>query len=296
MTQEITLLDGGMGQELIRRSPDPVTPLWGTTVLRDHPDLVRQLHLDFIDAGAEIIALNAYTLTQRRMARDGDPALFEPLHAAACRIAKEAAAQSGRAVKIAGSLPPLNGSYHPDSTPEVEEARAEYAEIIKLQSAAADFFIAETMSSIKEAQGAIEGAGDTGKTLWVAFTTFDEDGTKLRSGEPLAEAVAMAASYDHVEALLVNCARPEAVAASLPLLAKGGVPYGAYANGFTKIAAAYTPGSAVDKLETRTDLDPNAYADFAEIWAQAGATIIGGCCEVGPAHIAELARRFGKLA
>ncbi|MDG1102195.1 MAG: homocysteine S-methyltransferase family protein, partial [Ascidiaceihabitans sp.] len=85
----------------------------------------------------------------------------------------------------------------------------------------------------------------------------------------------------------------EAVDTAVPILAKSGRLVGAYANGFTGIAANFNKvGATVDMLSARRDLDPNAYADFADGWAAHGATIIGGCCEVGPAHIAELSRRL----
>lgn len=70
-------------------------------------------------------------------------------------------------------------------------------------------------------------------------------------------------------------------------------PFGAYANVFTEITQSFVQvGATVRELSARTDLTPEAYAAFAEDWAQIGATIIGGCCEVGPAHIAELVRRL----
>jgi S-methylmethionine-dependent homocysteine/selenocysteine methylase len=74
-------------------------------------------------------------------------------------------------------------------------------------------------------------------------------------------------------------------------LAARNLTFGAYANGFTSITALQ-PGGTVDSLKARTDLGPSAYADFAQSWAELGATIIGGCCEVGPAHIAELRTRL----
>ena len=70
-------------------------------------------------------------------------------------------------------------------------------------------------------------------------------------------------------------------------------PFGAYANGFTEITQSFVQvGATVQDLSARTDLTPHAYAAFAEDWAKMGVTIIGGCCEVGPAHIAELVRRL----
>jgi S-methylmethionine-dependent homocysteine/selenocysteine methylase len=96
-----------------------------------------------------------------------------------------------------------------------------------------------------------------------------------------------------IEALLVNCSAPEAVNQTIPLLTNQGVPVGGYANGFVKITKDFMKkGATVDVLEKRPNLGPDVYADFADGWIKDGATIVGGCCEVGPAHIKELARRF----
>ncbi|MEM6618156.1 MAG: homocysteine S-methyltransferase family protein, partial [Pseudomonadota bacterium] len=116
------------------------------------------------------------------------------------------------------------------------------------------------------------------------------DGTKLRSGEPLEKVLDCS---DEADALLINCATPEAVTVAVNVIKDCGKPFGAYANGFTEITQSFVQvGATVQELSTRTDLTPEAYADFAEDWVRIGATIIGGCCEVGPAHIAELVRRL----
>jgi S-methylmethionine-dependent homocysteine/selenocysteine methylase len=281
-----------MGQELIRRSPDDVTWLWGAVVMRDHPHLVQGLHEDFLRAGARVLTLNTYSLTRPRLALKDADELFEPMQRAAGELAVAALDGTGADAILAGGLPPLVGSYSPDSVLPVEEAARHFAEIVAHQADYVDLFICETMSSIQEAQGALAGAATAGKPIWLAFTTTDEDGTILRSGETLADAVEAVRDAPHLAAILVNCARPEAAAESMPILATGGLPFGAYANGFTKIVSSYKPGSTVSELETRTDLTPEAYADFAMAWVEAGATIIGGCCEVGPAHIAHIAQRL----
>jgi len=289
---DIVLLDGGMGQELIRRSPDEVTWLWGATVMRDHPHLVQGLHEDFLRAGARVLTLNTYSLTRPRLALKKADELFEPMLAQAGALAVAAVDALGADVAIAGSLPPLVGSYHPDTVLPVDEAARHFAEIAAHQADYVDYFIGETMSSIKEAQGMLKGAATANKPLWLALTTDDEDGTRLRSGEPLAEAVDAVKGAPNLAAILINCTRPEAVDQGIDLLAAGGLPYGAFANGFTHINTDYVPGSTVTALGTRTDLGPDAYADFAMGWVEQGATIIGGCCEVGPAHIATLAQRL----
>ncbi|TIS38957.1 MAG: homocysteine S-methyltransferase, partial [Mesorhizobium sp.] len=126
--------------------------------------------------------------------------------------------------------------------------------------------------------------------VWVSWTIADHGTPRLRSGESIA-AAASALGDLPVAARLLNCCRPEAIAAALPeLLALGG-PVGAYANGFTSVEAL-KHGGTVDVLHARHDLDPNAYADQAMGWVETGASIVGGCCEVGPAHIAALRDRL----
>ena len=95
------------------------------------------------------------------------------------------------------------------------------------------------------------------------------------------------------EAVLVNCSAPEAIPAALDVLAQAGKPYGAYANGFEQITEAFLGKKpTVDALSKRRDFTPEVYADHAMSWVEHGATIIGGCCEVSPAHIAEIAVRL----
>ena len=93
--------------------------------------------------------------------------------------------------------------------------------------------------------------------------------------------------------MVIHCSKPEAVSQALPVLAQAGCPFGAYANGFTAIDAL-EPGGVVDVLEARNDLNPDQYALFAAQWLDMGATIIGGCCEVGPAHISALHRLINE--
>ena len=130
--------------------------------------------------------------------------------------------------------------------------------------------------------------------MWLSVTVDDENGRLLRSGEPLEEIVALADKYP-LEAILINCSVPEAIVQSMEIYSNSKIPFGAYANGFTNISDAFKEINAtVDKLDARTDLNPEKYANFADQWVNAGATLIGGCCEVGPAHIDLLRDRFSS--
>jgi len=290
---KITILDGGMGQELIRRYGEPPTPLWATHVMMNQPELVEAVHVDFFSAGAQVATTNTYAIHRDRLQRQ-DAALenqFDALHLKACDIASKARDKSGGGGQIAGSLGPLGFSYRPDLSFPPEEAAEVYAEIVKIHEPNVDFHLIETASSVEHAKGAMMGASVSSKPIWLGITVSDEDGTKLRSGEDVKDIKAVIDEHKP-DALLINCATPEAVSQSMPLLSDVEIPFGAYANGFTFISSDFTKSETVDALEARDDLGPVRYADFCQQWVDHGATIIGGCCEVGPEHIAALSRRF----
>lgn len=290
--RDITLLDGGMGQELLRTADGEPTPLWSAQVMIDQPELVRDLHGRFIDAGADVITVNAYSATRCRLGPAGREADYERLQNLSCELAIEA--RGDRAdVLIAGCLSPYGWSYRPDITLPLDELTARFAETAALQAPFVDLIICETMGSIHEATAACAGAAATGKPVWVSWSLLDDDTVRLRSEEPLTDAIA-ALSDVRPAALLANCSVPEAITAAMPTLAGSPVPFGAYANGFTHIASDFGPGTTTTLLGRRSDLVPSAYAEVAMTWIEQGATIVGGCCEIGPEHITELARRLGR--
>ena len=283
----ITILDGGVGQELMARSAEEPTPLWATKVLLEEAEVVRAVHDDFFTAGAMVATTNTYAVHHDRLIPAGLDAQFEPLHRKACEIAcaSRDAAGGGR---IAGAIGPLIGSYQTGPAPL--DAVERIAEICRIQAPYVDHFLIETVSALDHVRVALAGARGHGRPVWLSMSVDDYDGTKLRSGEHLEGVMDC---IDHADALLVNCATPEAVTAAVDVIKGCEKPFGAYANGFTGITRSFVQvGATVRELSTRTDLTPEAYAEFAEAWAEMGATIIGGCCEVGPAHIAEIVRRL----
>ena len=283
----ITILDGGIGQELIARSAAEPTPLWATKVLLEEPDLVRAVHDDFFAAGAMVATTNSYAIHHDRLipARLDDQ--FDALHRAACEIACASRDASGGG-RVAGVIGPLIGSYQTGPLPQDAEER--FAEVCRIHAPYVDHFLIETVSALEHVRTSLAGVSRHGKPVWLSVSVDDYDGTKLRSGEPLE---AVMDCIDEADALLVNCATPEAVTVAVDVIKSCEKPFGAYANGFTEITKSFVQvGATVRELSTRTDLTPEAYAAFAEDWAAMGATIIGGCCEVGPAHIAEIARRL----
>ncbi|MEZ7813248.1 MAG: S-methylmethionine-dependent homocysteine/selenocysteine methylase [Paracoccaceae bacterium] len=289
---KIALLDGGMGQELLGRSQDNPSPLWATQVMLDHPDLVREIHLDYYQSGATIATTNTYALHHDRLIPQGQDNLFLALYAHALGQASEARAAhaSGR---IAGSIGPLVVSYGANVVAPVEETAPKYAEIANLLAPHVDFLLIETMAGLLQAEGALKGASEAGLPVWVSFTVDDTDGTRLRSGENVVEIERLVETY-RPAALLANCSLPEVMSQALDCLSKFDLPFGAYANGFTHIPDSFKiQGATAEHLTRRNDLNPEKYAQFAMDWVAQGATIVGGCCEVGPAHIRELAKCLG---
>ncbi|WP_299348639.1 homocysteine S-methyltransferase family protein [uncultured Shimia sp.] len=289
---KITLLDGSIGQELVKRSGDRATPLWSTSVMIDHPDLVREVHDAYFKAGATVATTNTYAVLRDRLSRLADIAdKIEELTDTAATAAKSAR-QSHGSGRVAGSLGPLMASYRPDICPPPAEAEQRYEEPVRLLSPHVDILLIETMSSVDQSEGALRAAVKSDKPVWLAVSVDDDDGTRLRSGEPVGDLGPLVAKYNPA-AVLVNCSRPEAVQAALEIIKDFGKPFGAYANGFTRISAGFLEDApTVDALEQRSDLDPAAYAEFVMGWVDQGATIVGGCCEVGPDHISELSKRL----
>ena len=276
-----------MGQELVHRSGDRPTPLWSTQVMVDHPGIVRAVHGDYFDAGSTIATTNSYAVHHDRLA--GTPLEGQLDALIGLSLAEAQAARSAHGSgRIAGSIGPLIASYRPDIHPAHDVAVPLYAEVAKGLAKGCDILICETVASVAHARAVLEGAKQTGLPVWLSLTVDDADGTRLRSGEALADVLAVA---DAADAILINCSVPEAIPAALDVLAQGDKPFGAYANGFTRITAAFLETKpTVDALSARQDLGPEAYAAHAMGWIGQGATIVGGCCEVGPAHITELAR------
>lgn len=288
---DIVLLDGGMGQELVARSGDKPTPLWATQVMIDHPGLVGAIHADYFAAGASVATTNSYAIHHDRLAGFGKDHLFAGLHAQALAEAKAARAAHGSG-RIAGSLGPLGASYRADVLPEHDKAVALYREVATILAPGVDLLLAETVASLAQARAVLEGAGGAGRPVWLSVTLDDEDGARLRSGEAVADLGPILAAGG-AQAVLANCSAPEAMEAALTIFRTFGLPYGAYANGFQQITKEFLRDNpTVDLLEARPELTPARYADFALHWVGMGATIIGGCCETTPAHIAEIARRL----
>lgn len=280
-----------MGRELRFRGVEILDTIWAANGLLTAPDVVRQVHLDFITAGGDVITTNTYGLIRAGLAKEGLENRFAELNELACILALEAREASGRSVLIAGSLPPLRGSYRPDLIGKFEDILPLYREQAEILASYVDLFICETMSSGAEGKAAAHAACRTGKPVWVAWTLHEDRSGRLRSGETISQAYAALGDLP-VSGVLANCCAPESITSAIPELVETGLQYkGGYANTFQPVPQDWKIDG--DKqtdgmLDLRPDLDPDRYAAHAAEWLKKGATVVGGCCGTRPAHIARL--------
>lgn len=288
----LRLLDGGMGRELQRIGAPFRQPEWSALALIEAPDYVLQTHQAFIAAGARIITTNSYAVVPFHI---GDKHFAEQgrsLAERAGQLARQATSASTEPVTVAGSLPPALGSYRPDLFDHQRSVAIHQALITGLR-AYVDVWLAETQSSIAEVRAVVEALDAEPKPLWVSFTLLDEAGgrPRLRSTEAVADAVRVAAELG-AKAVLFNCSQPEVMAAALAeardVIQSLGqtIELGVYANAFPPVSTEAKANSTL--LEIRRDLGPESYLHWSRAWVAAGASIVGGCCGIGPEHIAKL--------
>jgi homocysteine S-methyltransferase len=291
MNKDITLLDGSIGQEILKRSGDKATPLWSTKVMMDKPTIVDDVHRSYFKSGATVATTNTYPVHYDRLKRVGLEDDRFKLWDIAVNSALSAREKHGYG-KVAASIGPLIASYRPDICPPAAEAEKIYDEMISHLSLKTDIILIETMCSIDQAEGALRASEKIKKPVWIGFSVDDFDGSKLRSGENLKDIVSILEKFT-IEAVLINCSRPEVVTTAVEIVSSFNKKFGAYANAFTKISSGFLEDApTVDALEERKDLNPQNYLKFVMEWVELGASIVGGCCEVGPEHIKLIANKL----
>ncbi len=290
MTEKITIMDGGMGRLLKEMGAPFKQPEWSALALMEAPDCVEKAHQQYIDAGAQIIITNSYAVVPFHIGPEKFDREGRELIKLAAQIARQTADKAQQKITVAGSIPPAFGSYRPDFYIE-EQADAIYLPLIEEQAPYIDVFLAETVSSTREVEKIGTLLKGKEKPFWLSYTLRDRDGREmspqLRSQEPIEKAVETALR-NNIDCLLFNCSQPEEIAPVLEIIQSMdiGIPYGAYANAFEPVRHNQQANSGTAFV--REDTTPDIYLDFARKWQSLGASIIGGCCGIGPAHIKEL--------
>ncbi|PJG85545.1 homocysteine S-methyltransferase family protein [Conservatibacter flavescens] len=292
------ILDGGMGRELARRGAPFQQPEWSALALIEQPSAIEEVHSAFIQSGADVITTNSYAVVPFHIGEQRFALKGRDLADLAGRLAKSAVKNSQKQVRIAGSLPPLFGSYRPDLIQQ-ERVKELAQPIIEGLAPYVDFWLFETQSAIIEPVSVLPLLPQDKRRFWVSFTLEDENPQAepcLRSGESVKSAVEKMIELG-AEAILFNCCQPEVIGAALEvtrdtLTEKQAthIEFGAYANAFPPQPKEATANDGLDEI--RTDLAPLDYLGWAEKWKATGATIVGGCCGIGPEHISVLAAKL----
>ena len=285
------ILDGGMGQELLARGMEPNGTLWSANALlqEKYHKLLLDTHIDFIKAGAEVIVTTTFTTRKIRLSDNNVEDKFEYLNTKAGEIAFEAKKLYPK-VLIAGGLPPQYLTYEADTRSE-DEIKDNFCSQAKLLNPYIDFFYFDVLSSVKEFKVAIESIKEFNKPYLIG--AHISEGTNLPSGENISEIIKNI-KHEKLLGIILSCISPENYDLNLNEIRSLGVPFGFKLNAFIKTnpkpnyTGAYKKsktGNPNEFLGQRKDLTPEKMAEFAKKFKEAGATIMGGCCETRPSHI-----------
>ena len=290
------ILDGGMGQELLARGMTPNGTLWSANALLNekYHQLLLDTHLDFIKAGAEVIVTTTFTTRKLRLRDNNVEDKYEYLNNKAGEIAQKVKKLYPE-VLIAGGLPPQYLTYEADTRSEDEIIDNFYSQA-KLLNPYIDFFYFDVLSSVREFKIAIDCIKEFNKPYLIG--AHISDGKTLPSGEKISEIINNI-QHEKLLGMILSCISPENYALNLDEIQSLKIPFGFKLNAFIKTnpkpnyTGAYKKsktGNPNEFLGVRKDLTPKKLAEFAGKFKQAGATILGGCCETRPSHIKEISK------
>ncbi len=285
------LLDGATGTELETRGLPLVAPLWTTRAILEAPDLLRDLHRDYLDAGAELITTNTFRAHARNLHEAELDLPAREIVNRAVAIAAEARDQVRPGALVLGSVAPLEDCYRPDLAPDETTCGHEHERMIRhLLDAGVDHLLIETMGTLREAAAAARAAERLAPNRWSISLLMAHDGPPgmLFSGEP---AVALRPHLVTATAVGVNCIPAPDVRMHLQWWRKQ-LP------GDTRLVASGNTGQRQADgtwRPTRAE-DPEWYASLTGHWREAGATIIGGCCGTTPETIRAVAGRWRAVS
>ncbi len=299
------LLDGATGTELESRGVPMNKGAWSGLAVATHPDVVRQVHLDYIQAGAEIIITNTFASGRHMLREAGEESRTEEINRQAALLARQAREEAGEAkansgkgdwalgadrVWVAGSISAMAAGQGGAKRPPLNEMRTNFFEQAELLAdAGVDFLILEMMRDIDYSCAALEAASATGLPVWVGFSCARTEAGNLILSPTIAEEVGLEAG---VAAVMAEGGELAAVmhsdvnvtgAALAAIQAVWDGPTGAY------------PESGYFTMPNWHFVDiiqPDAFAEQAVAWVGQGAQLVGGCCGIGPPHIRALAERL----
>ncbi|MEU1473005.1 homocysteine S-methyltransferase [Streptomyces sp. NPDC005761] len=284
------LLDGGLSNQLEAQGCDLSDALWSARLLADGPGQIEAAHTAYLRAGAQVLITASYQASFEGFRKHGTGrAEAAALFARSVELARRAAGAVDRDVWVAASVGPYGAV-----TADGAEYRGRYGLTVRelerfhrprieaLAAARPDVLALETVPDVDEAQALVRVAGECGLPVWLSYTVA---GDRTRAGQRLEEAFSLVDGEDLVVAAGVNCCDPADADAAVRAAAEAtGKPVVVYPNSGERWDAEgrrWAGGATFDPGRVRA-------------WQSAGARLVGGCCRVGPATIAELAALLGE--
>jgi homocysteine S-methyltransferase len=293
----LLILDGGLATELEARGYDLGDALWSARLLKDDPDAIRQVHYDYLAAGADCVISASYQATVQGFTRAGlSQAQAEQLLRRSVALAREARDQFwSEEANRAGRLRPLvaasvgpYGAFLADGSEYTGDYGLDVRELTSfhrrrwhiLSESGPELLACETIPSAVEARALARLSAETPEMpAWFSFSC--RDGAHINDGTPIIECVEPLERLPQVVAVGINCTAPR----HIPSLVS------AVRSVSTKPVIVYpNSGEQYDVVSKQwTGLSfPEAFAQQSREWRAAGASLLGGCCRTGPQHIRQL--------
>ena len=292
------ILDGGMGQELLKRGLKPQGTLWSAAALieKKYHQLVVDTHLDFINSGADVIVTTTFTARRIRLIQNKCEEHFEYVNTKAVELALKARDISKKNILIAGGLPNQYQTYSANLGDDLNLIEKNFYDQAKLLKKNIDFFYLDVMGSGKECEIALKTVKSF--NLPVLVGVHIKKNGKLPSGENISDIVKKYKDENWL-GIIAACVAPESYEIIIKELKNLDIPYGFKLNAFKNIPDDYgvssssiwgKNGNPTIILGKREDITESKFYEFAKKFKDDGATILGGCCEIRPSHINEIAK------
>ena len=292
------ILDGGMGQELLHKGLEPKGTLWSASALIDenYHQLIIDSHLDFINAGAEVIVTTTFTARKLRLRENNCEKYFENINIKAVELAKKARDISKKNVLIAAGLPNQKQTYDSYLGEDLNLIEQNFYEQAKLLSNGVDFIYLDVMGSGLECEIALRSIENFDLPVLVGIHL--KDNGLLPSKEKIEDVINKYKSKKWL-GVIMACISPSAYEIVINSLKKINLPYGFKLNAFKHIPEGYTvadkdawgdAGNPTTILGINKDLNEDNFYNYAKKFMENGATILGGCCEIRPSHIKKISQ------
>ncbi len=290
------VIDGATGSECLRRGVPELPNGWSGGAALSHPDIVRQVHSDYVAIGADLIVSNTFATGRNVLEDAGVADDFEAHNRRAVELAIEARTNAGDDadhVVVGGGISNWSFSGERPSLKALHDNTVIQATIMR--DAGAEMLSLEMMVDLPRMTATLDAVSVVDLPIWVGLTIGPEEGhdadqlgveIQLRESGALAEAVEVAKAYGAVDAFCLmhsDVRLTERGLAAIREVWNG--PLGAYAH-----AAEIVDG----ELTFEGLVTPEQYAAYVPAWQAAGATMIGGCCGIGPDHLRAVVERLPR--